>query len=178
MNKKQALDAAIIAACATELVLSYTYLQNETERYIGMALIGLVLLCAVVLLFRDRSGENRIPGGKKAPMSELLLLNEQMDVSAVWDIYGRTSIVLGKDEGENQVDVSLKNTDYAGTVDREHAVMNYCNGEWYIEDLDSENGTRIQRGGEGKKYRVSSREPCKITRGDVIYVGLAPIRIQ
>ncbi len=46
--------------------------------------------------------------------------------------------------------MNLKNTDYAGTVDGEHAVMNYSGGGWYIEDLDSENGTRIQRGGEGK----------------------------
>ena len=40
------------------------------------------------------------------------------------------------------LDSRKKNTDYAGTVDSEHAVMNYSNGSWYIEDLDSENGTR------------------------------------
>ena len=85
---------------------------------------------------------------KRAGISELLLLGEDNNVTDTWDIYGKTSIVFGRDEGEFQVDVNLKNTDYAGTVDGEHAVMNYSGGGWYIEDLDSENGTRIQRGGE------------------------------
>ncbi|MDE6923803.1 MAG: FHA domain-containing protein, partial [Acetatifactor sp.] len=111
-------------------------------------------------------------------ISEILLLGEDNNITDTWDIYGKTSIVFGRDEGENQVDVNLKNTDYAGTIDGEHAVMNYSNGCWYIEDLDSENGTRIQRGGKGKKYKVSSREPCRVGQGDVIYLGLAPIRIQ
>ena len=55
--------------------------------------------------------------------------------------------------------------------------MNYCNGCWYIEDLDSENGTRVQPMGEEQKYRVSSREPCRVERGDVIYIGLAPVKL-
>ncbi len=75
------------------------------------------------------------------------------------DTPSMTSIVFGRDE-------------------RERAVMNYSNGCWYIEDLDSENGTRLQRGGKGKKYKVSSREPCRIEQGDVIYLGLAPVKIQ
>ena len=56
--------------------------------------------------------------------------------------------------------------------------MNYSNGSWYIEDLDSENGTRIQRNGEDKPYRVSSREPCKVEKGDIVYLGLAPLKIR
>jgi len=98
--------------------------------------------------------------------------------SCCWEIYGKTSIVFGKEEGEFQADINLKHTDYAGTVDGEHAVMNYSGGNWYIEDLDSENGTRIQRGGEGKQYKVSSREPCRVEKNDVIYLGLAPIKIR
>jgi len=56
--------------------------------------------------------------------------------------------------------------------------MNYIGGNWNIEDLDSENGTRIQRGGEGKQYKVSSREPCRVEKNYVIYLGLAPIKIR
>lgn len=123
----------------------------------------------------DRIGKN---GSGRKEISEILLLGEEGNITSVWDIYGKTSIVFGKDDRENQVDVDLRNTDYAGTIDEEHAVMNYSIGCWYIEDLDSENGTRLQRGGEGKKYRVSSREPCRVEKNDIIYLGLAPIRIQ
>ena len=74
--------------------------------------------------------------------------------------------------------MDLKNTDYAGTVDKEHAVMNFSGGSWYIEDLESENGTRIRRSGEDKAYKISFREPCRVGKGDVIYLGLAPLKIQ
>ncbi len=115
---------------------------------------------------------------KKRGISEILLIGEDNNITDTWDIYGKTSIVFGRDEGSFQVDVNLKNTDYAGTIDGEHAVMNYSSGSWYIEDLDSENGTRIQRGGNGKVYKVSSREPCRVERGDIIYLGLAPIKVR
>lgn len=179
MNKKTALDIAILISCFTGMILSYVYLENETERKLSLLIFGITGICFIVLAVMDKSraqGKYQYTGSRKG-ISEILLLGEEGNVTAVWDIYGKTSIVFGRDERENQVDINLKNTDYAGTIDGEHAVMNYCDGSWYIEDLDSENGTRLQRGGEGKKYRVSSREPCKVEKNDIVYLGLAPIKI-
>lgn len=179
MNRKTTLDTAITISSLTGMILSCVYLDNYIEKTISILIFGVTGICFTILAFRDRSrsgGKNQYQSGRKG-ISEILLLGEEENVTAVWDIYGKTSIVFGKDERENQVDVNLKNTDYAGTIDGEHAVMNYCDGSWYIEDLDSENGTRLQRGGEGKKYRVSSREPCRVEKNDVIYLGLAPIKI-
>lgn len=180
MNRKLTLDITIVISAITGAVLSYVYLQNPMEKYIGLSGFGGFVLFFAVLAVVDATEGRRVPryGMKKRGISELLLLDEDSNVTDTWDIYGKTSIVFGRDEGEFQVDVNLKNTDYAGTVDGEHAVMNYSGGSWYIEDLDSENGTRIQRGGEGKVYKVSSREPCRVERGDIIYLGLAPVRIQ
>ena len=180
MNRKLTLDIAIIISAITGTVLSYAYLQDPLERCISLAVLGVFALIFTVLAVLDATEGRRVLryGVNRRGMSELLLLDEDGGVTDTWDIYGKTSIVFGRDEGEFQVDVNLKNTDYAGTVDGEHAVMNYSGGSWYIEDLDSENGTRIQRGGEGKMYKVSSREPCRVERGDIIYLGLAPIRIK
>ena len=180
MNRKLTLDIAIIISAITGAVLSYAYLQDPMERRISLAVLGVFALIFAVLAVLDVTEGRRVRryGMNRRGMSELQLLGEDSSVTDTWDIYGKTSIVFGRDEGEFQVDVNLKNTDYAGTVDGEHAVMNYSGGSWYIEDLDSENGTRIQRGGEGKMYKVSSREPCRVERGDIIYLGLAPIRIK
>ena len=58
---------------------------------------------------------------------------------SVWDLYGRTAMLIGRDVGENDVDVNLDNTVYAGMIDVEHAVLNYTAGSWYVEDLNSRN---------------------------------------
>ena len=180
MNRKNTLDIAIVISCITGSILSYVYLENMTEKQISMGILGLVGVLFIILTALDTQKAKRPEHyeSKRKEISEILLLGEENNVTAVCDIYGRTSIVFGRDERENQVDINLKNTDYAGTIDGEHAVMNYSDGSWYIEDLESENGTRIQRLGEGRKYRVSSQEPCKVEKNDIIYLGLAPLRIQ
>lgn len=179
MKRESTFDISIIISCIAGIIISYVYLQSSIERLISFFIFGVLCLFFSILLIVDsmKNKKERSCCMEKG-ISEIVLFGEDNNITDMWDIYGKTSIVFGKDEGENQVDVNLKNTDYAGTVDGEHAVMNYSNGSWYIEDLDSENGTRIQREGSERKYKVSSREPCKIEKGDIIYIGLAPIRIQ
>ena len=180
MNRKIALDIAIAISAITGIILSYVYLDNFMEKRISVSVLVTICIYFFVLAAIDRRRERKTERyeTQTKEISEILLLDEDSNITDTWDIYGKTSIVFGRDEGEFQVDVNLKNTDYAGTVDGEHAVMNYSNGNWYIEDLDSENGTSIQRGGEGKKYLVSSREPCKVEKNDIIYLGLALIKVR
>ena len=182
MSRKAFMDITIIISCVTGMVLSYVYLDNFIEKNVSLTTLGIVGVLFLILLISDsvrsEHSERRRYYTAKTEISEIQLLGEDNNITDTWDIYGKTSIVFGRDERENQVDISLKNTDYAGTVDGEHAVMNFSSGSWYIEDLDSENGTRIQRKGEDKSYRVSSREPCKVEKGDIIYLGLAPLKIR
>ncbi len=180
--KKVLINITIIISCITGMVLSYVYLDNSIEKNVSLTTLGIVGVFFLGLAMTDsvKTGHTERRGYHtgRTGISEILLLGEDNNITDTWDIYKKTSIVFGRDEGENHVDISLKNTDYAGTVDGEHAVMNYSSGSWYIEDLDSENGTRIQRNGEDKPYRVSSREPCKVEKGDVIYLGLAPLKVR
>lgn len=41
----------------------------------------------------------------------------------------------------------------------EHAVLNFFNGAWYIEDISSKNGVSIRKS-DGKKYKISYGKPC------------------
>lgn len=145
MNRKTALDIAIFLSCITGLILSYAYLDNPVKRDVSMTVLSIVGILSTILAMADAKGTvyaDRNGAGRKE-ISEILLLSEEGHVTATWDIYGKTAVVFGKDERENQVDINLKNIDYFGTVDGEHAVMNYSNVSWYIEDLDSENGTNV-----------------------------------
>jgi hypothetical protein len=53
------------------------------------------------------------------------------------------------------------------TVSRRHAIVNFHEGEWWIEDLDSTNGTWVN----GK--RIASGCPHTLNEGDSVALSLA-----
>ena len=109
-------------------------------------------------------------------VTELALLNEENQEIAFWEMYGKTSLVIGLDIGENKVDVNLLNTTYASTVEKEHAVLNYTGDHWFVEDLGSENGVSILKA-DGNKYKLTAMKPCLITKGDIIYISLTKLKL-
>ena len=113
-----------------------------------------------------------------AAISQISLLNKNGEIISTWELYGKTSAVIGKDIGENQVDINLSETPYAAMIDIEHAVLNYAGGNWYIEDLDSKNGISIQKVGQDKAYKLSALQPCKLDFGDIIFIGVCQLKLN
>ena len=111
-------------------------------------------------------------------VSKISLLDKKGNVVTSWELYGKTSAVIGKDVGENSVDIDLSKNPYAAMIDVEHAVMNYADGCWYIEDLDSRNGISIKKVGQEKIYKLSSLQPCKLDFGDVIIIGVCQLKLN
>lgn len=117
------------------------------------------------------------PSMPQSTPTELALLNEEGGDLALWDIYGRNGIVIGRDVGENQVTVNLDHTEYASMIDVEHAVLNYTRDAWYVEDVSSKNGVSVQKS-DGRKYKLTYGKPCRLEQGDIIYIGLARLRLR
>ena len=111
-------------------------------------------------------------------ITQISLLNEHGDVISSWDLYGRTSAIIGKDIGDNFVDIDLSKNPYASMIDVEHAVLNYADGHWYIEDLDSQNGISIKKLGQENVYKLSSLQPCKLDFGDIIFIGMCQLKLS
>ena len=105
------------------------------------------------------------------------MLIDEDQALASWSLYGKTVMVIGRDSGENQVNINLANSTYAGTVDVEHAVLNYSAGSWYVEDLNSKNGVSVQKG-DKRKYKLAPGHPCLLARGDILYIGLVRLMIR
>ncbi len=111
-------------------------------------------------------------------ISQISLLNQKGEIISSWELYGKNSAVIGKDFGENQVDIDLSETPYAAMIDIEHAVLNYADGNWYIEDLDSQNGISIKKFGQEEIYKLSSSQPCKLDFGDIIFIGVCQLKLN
>ena len=111
-----------------------------------------------------------------AALTELVLLSEDNTKIASWNIYGKTGLVIGRDVGENHVNINLNEVTYASMISIEHAVLNYSGDSWYIEDISEKNGVSIEKR-DGKKYKPSYGKPCRLEKGDIIYIALTRLQI-
>lgn len=183
MNGKRFFDIMICCLSAAVMILSYLYVEQEEKKQIAYAVGGLLFLVFLILALLDskKSGQKRKkPRNKqyaKCGIHSLFLLDEEDKEVAEWNIAGKVSVLIGRDSHRENVDINLMNTKFAGMVDRQHAVMNYTAQQWYIEDLDSTNGIRIQKK-DGIIYEVAKGQPCLIEKGDVLIIGLTKLEAR
>lgn len=181
MNGKKTIDILIFISSSMAGVVSYLYLSGNVRWISGMAGGGIALGFLFLALKEKTVAAVNEPQKKEAlsagGVTELALLNEEDAVIAVWDVYGKTSLVIGRDVGENQVNVNLSQAAFAGMIDTEHATLNYSAGNWYVEDLGSKNGVSVRKA-DGKKYRLVSDKPCMLEAGDVIYIAMTKLLLR
>lgn len=110
-------------------------------------------------------------GGEDEGIRELILLDENEKPVKAWDLAGKVSLLIGRDNREEPVDVDLGECEYSALIDEQHAVLNYCMEAWYVEDLNSRNGVRIRKADDGLCYRVMKSRPCRLLSGDIIFIA-------
>lgn len=103
-------------------------------------------------------------------LQQLILLDSQERPVKSWDLQGRTSLIIGKAGQGQELDIDLSDCEYSGFIDFQHAVLNFCLDQWYVEDMESQNGVKIKKVEDGECYRVIHR-PCKVVAGDIIYIA-------
>lgn len=185
MKKRVVLDILIFLFGSAIALIGYFYIEGSYQWAFTLLGIGIMTLFFMLAL-RDKKG----PTGKmtsslptsahppQAEITEIVLLSEEGTHLTSWPLYGKTSMVIGRDQGENQVNIDLGSSTYASMIEVEHAVLNYSAGSWYVEDLASKNGVMVQKQADGRKYKLASGQPCKLSGGDVIYVGLTKLLIR
>lgn len=181
MNGKRLADVMVCSLAAAIMVLSYLYISRETVRLTVFLISGIVFLLFLFLAYADgtqtglprRRDRRRLPS--QGNIHTLALLDEEDRIVSEWNIGGKVSVLIGRDSHREDVDINLANTAFGGMVDRQHAVLNYTAGQWYIEDLDSANGIRIQKK-DGRLYEVSKTQPCLVEKEDILFIGLTRLR--
>ena len=180
MRKKQmgkaACDGLIILQ--TVLLAVLVWHQQMDSEYLPWYLAALFLCAGTAAadlyhqLFRKGAGGSSWQQEEKGlpAVQELLLLDEQNKPVRSWNMAGRTSMVIGRRNDEEEVDVDLEDCAYSTFVECQHAALNFCLDRWYLEDLGSVNGVRIQKAADGCCYQVTSR-PCRVEAGDIIHIA-------
>lgn len=159
------VGAAIALICFTAL----TFISNV---YVRFGIIGWVILISIVsyviyVLNEERKKEKI----SKQGITKVSLLNEENKVIDEWSLIGQVSVVIGKSTFEEKVYIDLNNSVYSPLIDDNHAVLNYAEGNWYVEDISSDKVVAIKKAEDNRKYNVVKGSPCTIKRGDIIYIS-------
>lgn len=180
MNGKRFADIMICSLSAAIIILGYIYMEAGVARRLLCGIGGVLFLLFLLLAVADtdkigkRRKRDRKGGARRKNIYALALLDENDEEISEWNIAGKISLLIGRDTQKENVDINLMNTAFAGMVDRQHAVMNYTAGQWYIEDLNSTNGIRIQKK-DGRIYEVAKTQPCLVEKGDILFIGLTKL---
>jgi hypothetical protein len=184
MEKSRKIKIAadvIMLFCGLILLIILRYGLWDKEKSI-MVEIGLFLCMVVILadlsiqfLIKAKISLSRTleeTGNIKTGMGieRLILLDEQNKPVKSWDMTGRTAMLIGRSGGEEDVDVDLEDCTYSSFIDFLHAVLNFAQDEWYVEDLGSQNGIKIRKVVDGECYKVMGR-PCRVEAGDILYIA-------
>lgn len=172
---KKITDAGIVLCAAALAVYAAVEMTGEWRWPLFFALMALSLIALNNLIdqFTPREREEKYGNFEESDHSvrELILLDENEKPVKAWDLAGKVSLLIGRDNPTEPVDVDLEECEYSALIDEQHAVLNYCMDAWYVEDLNSLNGIRVRKISDGLCYRVTKNRPCRLESGDLLFIA-------
>jgi pSer/pThr/pTyr-binding forkhead associated (FHA) protein len=95
-----------------------------------------------------------------------------------WSLQNQTSLIIGKSTDKEPVDIDLSGSAVAQMISKQHAVLNYTDKGWFIDDIDSKNGTRVKKASQNAIMDVKLVGAIEVERGDIIYIASTMLQIQ
>ena len=114
----------------------------------------------VYTIFADLKSES---SENKMTTPPPILLSVEIDDQRIPKLFKQPEIILGRDPAN---DLSIENE----TISLQHCKLSYRQGQWWVEDLGSTNGTYL-----GSSLLTSA---TILTDGDVLGLGKANIKIN
>lgn len=175
----------LIWAAIGALIVIVCYL--DTELPVKAVYIAIILVFAFVymwFIYYKAANELQIATPvdmvkeKNIHIRKVLLLNDEHQVLKQWNIDGKAGLLIGKNTENTKVDIDLSDTALAALISDEHALLNYTNGNWYVEDFDSEQGTAVQKYNKKDMEYLNKAEPVQLESGDYIYIGKTILQVR
>lgn len=114
----------------------------------------------------------------RKPATKLVLLNEEGMQLLQWSLENATSFIIGKSTEKAPVDIDLSVSAMAYMISKQHAVLNYTEKGWYIDDIDSKNGTRVKKASQNAIMDIKLVGAVEVEPGDIIYIANTMLQIQ
>jgi hypothetical protein len=133
-------------------------------RCLGAALLLLFFGVIVWLVYRDLRLATETAGRQERPFGQLQVIasdNERLAVGTVFPLLSLTRI------GRAVSSTIVLDESYVST---EHALISRRGRQWWLEDLDSRNGTLLN------EIMLKAGETAVITGGDIIGIGSIKLR--
>ncbi len=170
------MDYLIVVGALLCVAASVFYIEKGMWQQIYITVfVGIALLGFIDVMWQGRHAAKPVKRASvKKPfgdISQVILLDEFERPIKSWSLSGKTSLMIGRENKYENVDIDLEECEYSALIDFQHAVLNYCMEQWYIEDLYSKNGIRIRKTEDSVCYRIAKDKPCRLSRGDVILVA-------
>lgn len=121
-----------------------------------------------------RKREN--PALKK--VGSIALIGEQGNVLLEWNLQNKTAVIIGKNSDKETVDIDLSGSAMAQMISKQHAVLNYTDNGWYVDDIDSKNGTRVKKKNQSAFLDVKLVGAVEVEAGDIIYIANAMLQVR
>lgn len=168
------LGLSLVVAAA--YICKYIYIQNRILKY---GIISFLFFMAAFYLLNSFSYKDKASDEKEnnIKINSIALINEENKIIKEWDILNEISLVVGRGTKAKEVDIDLDMSIHSSLIDNEHAVLNFASNNWYIEDLHSKNGIKIQKD-DDYVYKISKDKPCILEKGDIVFIGKTKLLIQ
>lgn len=114
----------------------------------------------------------------KTGAKKIVLINEEGQTLMEWSLERKTSLIIGKSADGEIVDIDLSGSAVAQMISKQHAVLNYTEKGWYVDDIDSKNGTRVKKLTQNSIMDVKLVGAIEVEAGDIIYIASTMLQIQ
>lgn len=123
---------------------------------------------------QQKEVDNRI----KRRIQSIVLINEEGTALTEWSLVGKSAMVIGKGTEKEPVDIDLSGSAFAQMISKQHAVMNYTENGWCIDDIDSKNGTRVKKINRNAILDLKLVGTVELGVGDIIYIANTMLQLR
>ncbi|WP_432665115.1 FHA domain-containing protein [Wukongibacter baidiensis] len=170
------LGLAVCFAAATIYVYKYSNIQSGMLKSSIIFILTFTALYCLVNSFSYKDKHvNQEENNNK--INSIALINEEDSIVREWEVLNEISLVIGRNTKNRGVDIDLDTSIHSSLIDNEHAVLNFASNNWYIEDLYSKNGVKIQKD-DNYIYKISKDKPCMLEKGDIVFIGKTKLLIR
>lgn len=123
---------------------------------------------------QQKEADNRV----KRRIQSIVLINEEGTALTEWSMVGKSAMVIGKGTEKEAVDIDLSGSAFAQMISKQHAVLNYTENGWCIDDIDSKNGTRVKKINRNAILDLKLVGTVELGVGDIIYIANTMLQLR